>query len=104
MSLAAVIMVGVGDGSNENVWGAIAIAMAVAAIIGLVNGILIGGLKLNALITTLAVGLIVIGLVNRYGSTFAVQSRCRPDCPIGPPPASLVSVPSSGSASCSGPS
>ena len=74
MSLAAVIMVGVGDGSNENVWGAIAIAMAVAAIIGLVNGILIGGLKLNALITTLAVGLIVIGLVNRYGSTFAVQS------------------------------
>ena len=68
-------MVGVGDGSNENVWGAIAIAIAVAAIIGLVNGILIGGLKLNALITTpLAVGLIVIGLVNRYGSTFAVQS------------------------------
>ena len=74
MSLAAVIMVGVGDGSNENVGGAIAIAMAVAAVIGLVNGILIGGLKLNALITTLAVGLIVIGVVNRYGSTFAVQS------------------------------
>jgi len=80
MSLAAVIMVGVGDGSNENVWGAIAIAMAVAAVIGLVNGILIGGLKLNALITTLAVGLIVIGLVNRYGSTFAVQSPV----PTGP--------------------
>ena len=74
MSLAAVIMVGVGDGSNENIWVAIAIAIAVAAVIGLVNGILIGGLKLNALITTLAVGLIVIGVVNRYGSTFPVQS------------------------------
>jgi ribose transport system permease protein len=74
MSLAAVIIVGVGDGSNENIWVAIATAIAVAAIIGLVNGILIGGLKLNALITTLAVGLIVIGVVNRYGSTFAVQS------------------------------
>jgi ribose transport system permease protein len=74
MSLAAVIVVGVGDGSNENIVVAVATAIAVAATIGLVNGILIGGLKLNALITTLAVGLIVIGVVNRYGSTFPVQS------------------------------
>jgi ribose transport system permease protein len=74
MSLAAVIIVGVGDGSNENIAIAIATAVAVAAIIGLVNGILIGGLKLNALITTLAVGLIVIGVVNRYGSTFPTSS------------------------------
>jgi ribose transport system permease protein len=74
MSLAAVITVGVGDGSNENIWLAIAIALAAAAIVGLVNGILIGGLKLNALIVTLAVGLIVVGVVNRYGSTFPVQS------------------------------
>jgi ribose transport system permease protein len=74
MSLAAVIMVGVGDGSNENILIAIAIAIAVAAVIGLANGVLIGGLKLNPLITTLAVGLIVIGVVNRYGSSFPVQS------------------------------
>jgi len=74
MSLAAVIVVGVGDSSNENIVVAVATAIAVAATIGLVNGILIGGLKLNALITTLAVGLIVIGVVNRYGSTFPVQS------------------------------
>jgi ribose transport system permease protein len=74
MSLAAVIVVGVGDGSNDNIAVAIATAIAVAATIGLVNGILIGALKLNALITTLAVGLIVIGVVNRYGSTFPVQS------------------------------
>ena len=74
MSLAAVITVGVGDGSNENIWLAIAVALAAGAVIGLVNGILIGGLKLNALIVTLAVGLIVVGVVNRYGSTFPVQS------------------------------
>jgi ribose transport system permease protein len=78
MSLAAVIMVGVGDGSNENIWIAIATAIAVAALIGLVNGLLIGGLRLNALITTLAVGLIVAGVVNRYASTFPVQSRVPP--------------------------
>jgi len=74
MSLAAVIVVGVGDGSNEHIWVAIATALAAAAVVGLVNGILIGGLKLNGLIITLAVGLIVVGVVNRYGSTFPVQS------------------------------
>jgi ribose transport system permease protein len=74
MSLAAVIMVGVGDGANGNIPIAIAIALIAAAIVGLVNGLLIGGLKLNALIVTLAVGLITIGVVNRYGSTFPVQS------------------------------
>jgi len=74
MSLAAVIMVGVGHGSNENIWLAVATALSIAAVVGLVNGILIGGLKLNALIVTLAVGLIVIGVVNRYGHTFAVQN------------------------------
>src|SRR5688572_19498288 len=74
MSLAAVIMIGVGAGSDANIGTAIGTALAFAAIVGLVNGILIGGLKLNPLIVTLAVGLIVIGLVNRYGRTFPVQS------------------------------
>ena len=74
MSLAAVIMVGVGDRADERIVLAIAIALAAAAIVGLVNGVLIGGLKLNPLIVTLAVGLIVVGVVNRYGSTFPVQS------------------------------
>ena len=74
MSLAAVIMVGVGNGSNEHIWVAIATALAAAVVVGLVNGVLIGVLQLNALIVTLAVGLIVVGVVNRYGSTFPVQS------------------------------
>lgn len=74
MSLAAVIMIGVGAGSDANIRTAIGTALAFAAIVGLVNGILIGGLKLNPLIVTLAVGLIVIGLVNRYGRTFPVQN------------------------------
>jgi ribose transport system permease protein len=74
MSLAAVIMVGVGDRADERIWLAISIALAAAAIVGLVNGVLIGGLNLNALIVTLAVGLIVNGVVNRYGSQIPVQS------------------------------
>jgi ribose transport system permease protein len=74
MSLAAVIMIGVGAGSDANIGIAIATALAFAAIVGVVNGILIAGLKLNPLIVTLAVGLIVLGLVNRYGRTFPVQN------------------------------
>lgn len=73
ISLAAVIMVGVGNLPDENIVTAILVAVGAAAVIGLVNGLLIGGLKLNALIVTLAVGQLVTGVVVRYGRTFPVQ-------------------------------
>jgi ribose transport system permease protein len=75
VTLAAAIMVGVGQGADNRIGLAIVIALGVGALIGLVNGILIGGLKLNALIVTLAVGQVVIGVVKRYGRTFPVQSQ-----------------------------
>ncbi|HEX6301522.1 MAG TPA: ABC transporter permease [Acidimicrobiia bacterium] len=75
VTLAAAIMVGIGQGSDNRIGLAIVTALGVGALIGLVNGILIGGLKLNALIVTLAVGQVVIGVVNRYGRTFPVQSQ-----------------------------
>lgn len=78
LTLAAMIMVGVGQQSDTRIWLAIFTALGVAAVIGLVNGILIGGLKLNALIVTLAMGGVVIGLVNRYARTFPVQSSVPP--------------------------
>ena len=74
MTLAALIMVGVSEGSNDRLGAALLVALGAAALIGLVNGILIGGLKLNALIVTLAVGQVVAGVVSRYVRTFPVQS------------------------------
>nr|MBO2500630.1 ABC transporter permease [Acidimicrobiia bacterium] len=74
VTLAAAIMVGVGQGSDERIGIAILTAVGVAALIGLVNGLLIGGINLNPLIVTLAMGQVVIGVVNRYGRTFPVQS------------------------------
>jgi ribose transport system permease protein len=68
------ITAGVGEQSDSRIWIAILTAVGVAALIGLVNGILIGGLKLNALIVTLATGQIVVGIVSRYVGTFPVQS------------------------------
>ena len=75
LTLAAAIMVGVGQGDDGRIGIAILTAVGVAALIGLVNGILIGGIRLNALIVTLAVGQVVAGVVNRYGRTFPVQSQ-----------------------------
>lgn len=73
-ALAGILVVGVGQGSDERLGIAILTALAVAALIGLVNGLLIGGLNLNALIVTLAVGQIATGVLNRYFTTIAVQS------------------------------
>jgi ribose transport system permease protein len=74
MSLAAVIMVGVGQQSDERIATAILIAIAAGAVVGLVNGILIGGLKLNPLIVTLAIGQIATGVLFRYGRSFPIQN------------------------------
>ena len=74
VTLAAVVTVGVGDASDERIWTAIGVALLAAALVGLVNGILIGGLGLNALIVTLAVGQIVSGIAFRYYSGVAIQT------------------------------
>ena len=73
-TMAAALMVGVGQQSDERIGIAILTAVGAAALVGLVNGILIGGLKLNALIVTLAVGQVVFGVVNRYSRRSPVQS------------------------------
>lgn len=74
LTLGAIIMVGVGRQADDRIWFALLAAVGFAALVGLVNGLLIGGLKLNPLIVTLAVGQVVTGIVNRYHKTFAIQS------------------------------
>lgn len=71
--LGGLLVVGVGQQSDTRIWVALLTAIGVAALIGLVNGILIGGLKLNALIVTLAVGQVVAGVANRYYNQVAIQ-------------------------------
>ena len=78
ITITALITVGVGQQSDARIGVAVLTAVGVAALIGLVNGVLIGGFKLNALIVTLAVGQVVMGLVSRYVTTFPVQSSVPP--------------------------
>lgn len=65
-TMAAIVLVGVGDQADGRIGIGIVMALGVGALIGLVNGVLIGVLKLNALIVTLAVGQVVVGLTARY--------------------------------------
>jgi ribose transport system permease protein len=77
-TLAAVVTVGVGQASDERLWTAIGVALVLAALVGLVNGLLIAGLGLNALIVTLAVGQIVSGIAIRYYTSVAIQTPVPP--------------------------
>jgi ribose/xylose/arabinose/galactoside ABC-type transport system permease subunit len=74
MTLAAMITVGAASGSDDRLVIAIITALAVSALIGLVNGMLIGVLKLNALIITLAVGQVVRGVGIEYAADIANES------------------------------
>jgi ribose transport system permease protein len=74
LTLAAVVTVGLGHTSDGGLGTVIIVALALSALVGLVNGILIGGLGLNALIVTLAVGQIVSGFAIRYYTTVAIQT------------------------------
>jgi ribose transport system permease protein len=74
MTLAAMITVGVGAGSNDRLALAIVVALGVSMVIGLANGLLVGVLKLNALIVTLAVGQVIRGVGIDYAAGVANEA------------------------------
>lgn len=74
MTLAAFLTVGVAGGSSDNILPALGIALGVSALVGLVNGLLVGVIRLNALIITLAVGQLVRGILLRYATTVANEA------------------------------
>ena len=66
ISLLANVLVGVSKGSDDRLARAIVVIFIVAAVIGLVNGVLIAVLDLNPLIVTLATSLILLGITSEY--------------------------------------
>jgi ribose transport system permease protein len=69
------LVVGVSGGANAGLAGGIAAAIGWSALIGLVNGVLVGVAGLNPLVVTLAVGQIVLGITIRYASGIANESE-----------------------------
>jgi ribose transport system permease protein len=66
MFFGGTLIVGVGNGSNDRLALAILACLALGAGVGLANGVLVGILKLNPLIVTLAVGQIVLAWGVKY--------------------------------------
>jgi ribose transport system permease protein len=71
MFLGGYLIVGVGNHSNSRLWIAILACLGLGVLVGLINGILVGILRLNPLIVTLAVGQIVLAEGLRYSNGLA---------------------------------
>ncbi len=77
MGLSVLIVRNVGGGalgSDADLAKAIVIALLFAALVGLVNGLLVAVFKLNALIVTLAMSSFVLGAASWYEVTHKVES------------------------------
>ena len=66
ISLLANVLVGTASGSDGRLGVAILVVLGCAAVMGLANGLLVGVLGLNSLITTLASGLVFLGINAGY--------------------------------------
>jgi ribose transport system permease protein len=75
ISLSSTVLLGVSGGRDDMMWPAIAAALVAAIAVGLVNGLAVAVLKLNALIVTLSTGAIVQGLTLWYRQSLAAESK-----------------------------
>jgi ribose transport system permease protein len=78
MFLGGNLIAGIGAGSNDKLALAILACIGVGALVGLVNGVFVGILKLNPLIVTLAVGQIALAWGLKY-SRGVVAGQTVPD-------------------------
>jgi ribose transport system permease protein len=74
MTLSALVAVGVAGGVDERLPVALATALGVSLLVGLTSGILVGVLKLNPLIVTLAIGQIAYGATLAYAENVANEA------------------------------
>ena len=74
MTLAALMTVGIAGKSGGGLVFALAAALGVSLFIGFISGVLVGILKLNPLIVTLAVGQIVNGAMLSYSENVAHET------------------------------
>lgn len=75
VTLSSTILLGVSGGSEDGLGPAVVAALIWATGVGLLNGVLVAVLRLNALIVTLAVGAVVSGATLWYRDSLAAESR-----------------------------
>jgi ribose/xylose/arabinose/galactoside ABC-type transport system permease subunit len=79
MTLAAIMTVGVSGNLDARLPVAVASALGVSVLIGFTSGFLVGVLKLNPLIVTLAVGQIVYGATLAYADNVPNEASVPPN-------------------------
>lgn len=79
VTLVGQIILKQSQGNNSGLAGAIVTCLIVCVAIGLVNGILIEGLRLNALVVTLAMGELITGIATTYRGQVAHFSNVPSD-------------------------
>ena len=78
ITLSSTIVLGVSGGHDEALFAAVCAALVFATLVGLINGILIAVLELNALIVTLAVGAITTGATLWYRVSLPQEAHVPP--------------------------
>lgn len=67
-SLCAYLVIGLNYRNDVPMWASILITLGIASLIGFINGILITKLRINAFITTLGTGGVLLGLAKAYSN------------------------------------
>ena len=78
VALTCSVLLGVSGGQDDRLLIAVVAALGAAVTVGLINGLLIAVLKLNALIVTLAVGAVTTGVNLWYRQGLAAESKVPP--------------------------
>lgn len=78
IALSSTVLLGVSGGRNEDLVLALVAALVFATLVGLINGLLVATMKLNALIVTLAVGAITQGATLWYRESLPQEARVPP--------------------------
>lgn len=78
ITMVSTILIGVSAGADNRVARTLVVALALAALAGLVNGWLVAYVGLNPLVVTLATGQILFGLTAGYRATIGNESAVPP--------------------------
>ena len=78
MTMVGIVLLKVSGGTDDDLVKAIALVFLLAALIGFVNGVLITLFRLNALVVTLAMGQLVLGITLWYRGALLAESEVPP--------------------------
>jgi ribose/xylose/arabinose/galactoside ABC-type transport system permease subunit len=78
MTMVGIVLLKVSGGTDSHLVKAVVLVFALSALIGFLNGVLVTMFRLNALVVTLAMGQLVLGLTLWYRGALLAESEVPP--------------------------